>query len=293
VKRAFSGVVALCAFAVGALLACNGTPTPVITAPPPGGPAPTPQWVLTWSDEFDGPASGIDATKWRFDLGDGCAAGICGWGNNEKEFYTDAADNIAINGQGQLAIVARVAPAGMTCYYGPCRYTSAKITTRGRMSAPPGRVEARIKLPSGQGLWPAFWMLGHTFPNTPWPQCGELDIMEFKGSIPTKVSSAIHGPGYSGNTPFAHTETLNATADGFHTFGIEWNSERAVFSVDNVVHYTVHRADVQPRGQWVFDQAFFVILNLAVGGHFDGDPASDDIFPATMLVDYVRVYARQ
>jgi beta-glucanase (GH16 family) len=250
-------------------------------------------WVQVWSDEFDGPAgSPVDNTKWSYDLGDGCASGGCGWGNSEKEYYTNAADNISLNGQGQLAIVARVAAPGLNCYYGPCRYTSGKITTRGKMLAAPGRVEARIKLAAGQGLWPAFWMLGQNFPSTPWPACGELDIMENKGSEPTISSSAIHGPGYSGNTPFAHRQTVpsGTLSDDYHIFSIEWDATSARFYVDNFLHFGVSSDNLQHYGNPILNQSFFVILNQAVGGHFDGDPQSDAIFPATMLVDYVRAY---
>lgn len=277
---------------IAAPLACtSNTPSSPGSVPPPS----TTQWKQVWSDEFEGPAgSRIDAAKWNYDVSDGCAAGICGWGNNEKEYYTDSPDNIALNGNGQLTIVARQAPSGMTCYYGPCRYTSAKITTRGKLNAAPGRVEARIKLPSGQGLWPAFWMLGSSFPATPWPQCGELDIMENHGSTTSGISSAIHGPGYSGNTPFVrgYALTQGTFSDDFHTFSVEWDSTQVRFSVDNTPHYTVTRSDLERYGKSVLGQPFFLILNLAVGGNFDGDPKSDAIFPAIMLVDYVRVYER-
>jgi beta-glucanase (GH16 family) len=145
-----------CASVLAALLACGGTassPRPTSTPPDTAVSSPT----LVWSDEFDGPTGGrIDSTKWRYDIGDGCQSGNCGWGNKEKEYYTSSTDNIALNGQGQLQIVARPAPAGLACYYGACRYTSAKVTTRGNVLAAPGRVEARIKLAAGQGLWPAF-----------------------------------------------------------------------------------------------------------------------------------------
>lgn len=248
-----------------------------------------------WSDEFDGPAGARpDSTKWRPDVGDGCAQGICGWGNGEKEYYSDAAENVALNGAGQLAIVARVAPPGTTCYYGPCRYTSAKITTRGLMNAGPGRVQARIKLPAGQGLWPGFWMLGHGHPATPWPQCGELDIMENRGSQPAVTSSAVHGPNYAGGASFASARTLSrgTYSEDYYEFAVEWDAVRIAFFVDGVSSFAIARPDVEARGPWVFDQSFYAILNLAVGGHFDGDPASDAIFPATMLVDWVRVYRR-
>ncbi len=282
--------------ALAMVLACSSggatpveTPveTPVVTPPI------TTTWTLAWSDEFEGTAgSPVDATRWGHDLGDGCSSGNCGWGNNEKEYYTNAADNVSLDGQGNLRIVARTA-SGITCYYGACRYTSGKITTRGKMAAAPGRVEARIKLPSGQGLWPAFWMLGSGFPGVPWPACGELDIMENKGSAPTATSSAIHGPGYSGNTPFARLNTLaSGTTSDFHIYGVEWNDESVRFSVDGTAHYIVARANLQQFGSSILAQPYFIILNLAVGGNFDGDPQSNAIFPATMLVDWVRVYSK-
>jgi len=284
--------------ALAMLLACSsGGATPVVApiVTTPVTPSTPTTWTLAWSDEFDGAAgSRVDPAKWGHDLGDGCGNGICGWGNNEKEYYTDATENVSLDGQGHLQIVARQAPAGLTCYYGACRYTSGKITTRGKMNAAPGRVEARLKLPAGQGLWPAFWMLGSGFPSVSWPACGELDIMENKGSTPSATSSAIHGPGYSGNTPFAHLTQLTGggvTSD-FHTYAVEWDGESVRFSVDSAVHYSVARTDLLQYGSSVIGQPYFVILNLAVGGQFDGDPGSNAIFPATMLVDWVRVYSR-
>ena len=251
-------------------------------------------WRLAWSDEFDGPAgSPVDSGIWSYDTGDGCQAGICGWGNEERESYSNARENIALDGQGRLAIIARRASTASRCYYGPCKYTSAKIKTQGKAQVQPGRVEARIKLPEGLGLWPAFWLLGSSLPTTPWPACGEFDIMENHGSTPNATSSAMHGPGYSGKTPFVHGDTLRIGkfTDDFHVFAVEWDSVRVRFFVDDRLHYTIARRDVERHGAWVFDHPFFVILNLAVGGKFDGDPPSDAIFPATMLVDYVRVYA--
>lgn len=288
--RLFSGFVV-----IAGIVACGGgEPTePKQPVQPPAETTPT--WKQVWSDEFNGPAGTLpDSLTWVHDTADGCQVGICGWGNREKEYYTRAPENGSLNGLGQLAIVARPAPPGLMCYYGACRYTSAKITTRGKKLAGPGRVEARIRIPAGQGLWPAFWMLGNSFPATPWPGCGELDIMENHGSAPQTTSSAMHGPGYSGGTPFAGGYTLGngSFASDFHVFAIEWNAERAQFHVDDRQTYTIERTDVQRYGPWVFDQSFFIILNLAVGGLFDGDPQSDAILPATMLIDYVRVYSR-
>ncbi|MGH7604105.1 MAG: glycoside hydrolase family 16 protein [Gemmatimonadaceae bacterium] len=285
--RAFA-VVATMGIEAGVFISCAGGVAPIVP------PAPGPEWVQVWSDEFDGPAGApVDSTKWSYETTDGCKEGICGWGNNEKEYYTDAPENISLNGQGQLMIVARRAPSGLTCYYGPCLYTSGKITTRDKMLAQPsGRVEARIRLSSGQGLWPAFWMLGHTVPSLPWPACGEIDIMENKGSQPITSSSALHGPGYFGQTPFAHAHVLakGTLASDYHLFAVEWDSLQVQYFVDGVRHYKVTRDQIQHYGQSVLDRPYFVILNLAVGGHFDGDPRSDAIFPASMLVDFVRVY---
>ena len=253
-----------------------------------------PNWILVWRDEFDGPVGrGVDTASWQIDSTDGCVHGNCGWGNNEKEYYSGATENLALDGRGHLMIVARRAREGLSCSYGPCRYTSGKITTRGKVDAKPGRVAARIKLPAGQGLWPAFWLLGADDPPLPWPDCGELDIMENHGSNLQSTSSAIHGPGYFGNTPFVHaTSGHGSFAENFHTFAVEWDSLRVRFFVDDSLHYTVERHEIERYGRYVFDKPFFIILNLAVGGTFDGDPTSDAVFPAAMLVDYVRVYRR-
>ena len=274
---------------VGAALACASGAAVVSPPPPP----PPPTWVQLWSDEFEGQAgSSVDTTKWHFDLGDGCP-GVCGWGNNEREYYRSDTANIRLNGSGQLLIVARVATDSIPCYYGPrCGYTSAKITTNAKMFADQGRIEARIKLPAGQGLWPAFWTLGKNIGTVGWPTCGEMDIMENHGSDPTSMSSAVHGPGYSGNTPFVHIRRFaSGGVTDFHVYAVEWDSTSIRFFVDDTLHYLVARGVVEQHGRWVFDQQFFVILNLAVGGNFDGNPQSDAIFPATILIDYVRVYA--
>src|SRR6266851_9343003 len=140
-----------------------------------------------------------------------------------------------------------------------------------------------------QGLWPAFWMLGENITTVGWPTCGEMDIMENRGSQTDRMSSAVHGPGYSGNTPFVHVDAPVTTTD-FHVYAVEWDHQSIRYFVDSTMHYEVLRTSVTQRGSWVFDQAFFTILNLAVGGNFDGDPQSNAIFPTTMLIDYVRVY---
>jgi len=287
VPRISSRLSSIGAMLVGAALACASGAATVSPPPPP------PPWVQVWSDEFEGQAgSSVDTTKWHFDLGDGCP-GVCGWGNNEREYYRSDTSNVRLNGSGQLLIVARVATDSIPCYYGRCGYTAAKITTNAKMFADPGRVEARIKLAAGQGLWPAFWMLGKNIGTVGWPTSGELDIMENHGSDVTSMSSAVHGPGYSGNTPFVRIRRFaSGGVTDFHRYAVEWDSTGIRFFVDDTLHYLVVRSDVEQYGTWVFDQQFFVILNLAVGGNFDGNPRSDAIFPATMQVDYVRVYKR-
>jgi beta-glucanase (GH16 family) len=288
--------VALLILSLVATAACGGGAVAATTTSPPDTTKPAPvTWTLVWSDEFDGPAGApVDTTKWAFDLGDGCP-GLCGWGNKEKEYYTNAPDNVSLDGQGHLAIVARPAVLNVSCYYGPCRYTSAKITTRGKFAAAPGKVEARIRIPAGQGLWPAFWMLGNDLATVGWPASGEIDIMENKGSTPNASSSALHGPGYFGNTPFSHTNFLPAPfnlTDDLHVYSVEWDASHALFYAEPTIHYSVSRSALQSYGPSILDKPYFVILNLAVGGNFDGDPKSDAILPATMLVDYVRVYTR-
>ena len=152
---------------------------------------PAANWRLVWSDEFDGPAGAPpDARWWTTEIGDGCAKGICGWGNEEKEWYTSDPANVALDGNGRLAITARPSAGVLECHYGPCRYTSARIKTERTVLVTPGRAAARIRIPAGQGLWPAFWLLGTSIAVVPWPQCGELDVMESHGSNPASTSSA-------------------------------------------------------------------------------------------------------
>ncbi|MCU0635747.1 MAG: glycoside hydrolase family 16 protein [Gemmatimonadaceae bacterium] len=268
--------------------ACGGAPREPATGVAPAG------WRLTWSDEFTGPVGAPpDPRVWVADTGDGCSRGICGWGNQERQRYTVTRENAALTGTGMLAITARVAPEGQRCWYGTCRYTSAKFITKGRVEPRHGRVAIRAKVPSGQGIWPAFWMLGAGWPEAAWPQVGELDIMEIGSSRPWINAASVHGPGYSGQTPFTHRDTADRSRAGeFRVYAVERDSTQLRFFVDDVPHYVVTRAEIERKGAWVFDGPMFLLLNLAVGGIFDGDPASDAVLPATMLVDWVRVWER-
>jgi beta-glucanase (GH16 family) len=244
--------------------------------------------VLVWSDDNNGAAgSAVNSTKWGFDVGGG------GWGNNEREYYTNTTDNAAMDGAGNLVITAKTSTLKkLRCWYGQCKYTSARILTKGKFTQTYGRFEARIKIPYGQGIWPAFWMLGSNIDSAGWPTCGEIDIMENIGREPSIVHGTIHGPGYSGaqgiGAPYALTS--GAFSDAFHVYAVEWDANQIRWYVDGNLYQTRTPTDLPAGSAWVFDHPFFIILNLAVGGYWPGDPDSTTVFPQRMLVDYVRVY---
>lgn len=240
---------------------------------------------LIMSDEFT-TAGALDSNLWSFEIGDGTAQGIPGWGNNELEYYTDRPEN-AIVEDGMLKITAR-----QESFEGSA-YTSARILTRGKFEQTYGRFEARIKLPWGQGIWPAFWLLGDDSNGTvSWPQRGEIDIMENRGQEPTLINGTVHGPGYSaGESITKPYELENDRFDtGFHIFGIEWAENYINFYVDDVLYNQITPADVP--GEWVFNHDFYIIMNVAVGGNYVGPPNANTVFPQEMLVDYVRVYSK-
>lgn len=242
---------------------------------------------LVWSDEFDIDGA-IDATKWMHDLGDGTDNGLpAGWGNNELQFYTNRTENINVQ-DGMLEIIAlRESFEG----YG---FTSAKILTKNLFESRFGRYEARIKLPWGKGLWPAFWLLGDDNNGAViWPQVGEIDIMEFRGQQPTLTHGSIHGPGYSAANAITKSYELdnNRFDTSFHVFGIEWGPNFINYYVDDVLYNQITPADIPDGAEWVFNtNQFHIILNLAVGGNFLENPDENTVFPQTMFVDYVRVY---
>ncbi|AXG71409.1 beta-glucanase [Kordia sp. SMS9] len=242
---------------------------------------------LVMSDEFD-----IDGTPdpslWTYDLGDGTAAGLPpGWGNNELQVYTSDSENVEVQ-NGLLVITARENPAG--------GYTSARIKTQGLFEQQYGRFEARIRLPQGKGLWPAFWLLGNDCNVNPWPSCGEIDIMEYLGDAPTVVFGSAHGPNFSGENSISKEYELtdNRFDTEFHVFGIEWSPNQINYYVDDVLYQSITPETVAEEtdgdGTWVFDNSFYIIMNVAVGGNLPGFPNANTTFPQRMLVDYVRVY---
>jgi beta-glucanase (GH16 family) len=246
------------------------------------------KWKLVWSDEFNGPGgSGVDSSKWVFDLGGK------GWGNQELESYTSRPRNVYIH-DGNLVIQAQ--RENYTGADGVSRnYTSARLKTAGKFSQTYGRFEARIKIPFGQGLWPAFWMLGDDIEKTGWPDSGEIDIMENIGKEPSTVHGTIHGPGYSGGDGIGAPFTLpgnQRVADDFHIYAIEWVPNTIRFYVDDALYETRTPSSLPAGRKWVYDHPFFLLLNVAVGGGWPGNPDATTVFPQTMLVDYVRVYQR-
>lgn len=247
-------------------------------------------YTLAWSDEFKGKDGSLpDPAKWTYDIGGS------GWGNHELEYYTNRADNARID-HGKLVITARAED-----FTGPdgkkFSYTSARLKTQGLFSQAYGRFEARIKLPAGQGMWPAFWMLGDNITVDGWPKCGEIDVMENIGKEPGINHGSLHAPNSTGPTSdLTKTITLpNAKrlAEKFHLYAVEWEPDVVRFYLDANLYATFTRAQWPAGGTWVFDHPFFLILNVAVGGDWPGAPDTTSVFPQAMLVDYVRVYKRK
>jgi beta-glucanase (GH16 family) len=246
------------------------------------------QWKLTWSDEFSGPNNSLpDGSKWSIEVGGH-------WFNNELQAYTNRPQNIHVE-NGNLVITAT--KEQYTGADGVSRsYTSARINTRGKFAQKYGRFEARIMLPQGQGMWPAFWLLGDDTGTVGWPKCGEIDIMENVGSRMSIALGTIHGPGYSGGHGIGANYTLpnqQKFSDDFHVFAVEWEPATIRFYVDGSLYETRTPADLPAGTKWVLDHPFFIILNLAVGGNLPGSPDATTQFPQSMLVDYVRVYERK
>jgi beta-glucanase (GH16 family) len=243
---------------------------------------------LVWSDDFNGPAgSSPDPRKWSFDLGGS------GWGNDELEYYTSRPSNASLDGQGQLAITARretySGSGGVTR-----DYTSARLQTKGLFATTYGRIEASIKLPEGRGLWPAFWAVGSDIENAGWPSSGEIDMMESLGNDPFTLYGSIHGPERGNPTGYGLTAPKRSAvslASGFHVYGVDWSPGAVAFTFDGIPYAIRTPASLSAEQQWEFNKPFFLLLNLAVGGSWPGAPGASTQFPATMLVDWVRVYS--
>jgi beta-glucanase (GH16 family) len=242
--------------------------------------------TATFTDDFNGTAgSAVNSSNWRPETGDNV-------NNHEREYYTSGTNNAALDGQGDLVITAKKEnPANYQCWYGTCTYTSSRLSTAQTFTQAYGHFETRMKLPRGQGMWPAFWMLGNNIGTVGWPNSGELDIMENVGYEPGTIHGTIHGPGYSGSAGIGAGYTLpngQSFSDAFHTFAVDWSPNSISWSVDGIVYQTRTPADLGGN-TWVFDHPFYIILNLAVGGYWPGDPDSTTSFPQQLVVDYVHV----
>ncbi|MFJ3824406.1 lectin [Streptomyces nodosus] len=248
--------------------------------------APQAAEATVFSETFDGPAgAAVNSSRWQIETGDNV-------NNHERQYYTAGANNAALDGQGHLVITARREnPSNYQCWYGRCEYTSARLNTSGKFTAQYGHVEARMKIPRGQGMWPAFWMLGNDIGQIGWPASGEIDVMENVGFEPSTVHGTIHGPGYSGSDGIGAAYSLpngQAFADAFHTYAVDWAPDSITWSVDGNVYQRRTPADLGGRS-WAFNKPFFLILNLAVGGYWPGDPDGSTSFPQQLVVDSVTV----
>lgn len=281
------------------LLGCGGggsgeaiaSPSPAPTPTPAPAPAPSPapsNWTLVWSDEFNAAAGTPPNTAyWSDNLGNKEANG---WGNHELQYYTPAPKNAFHDGNGNLVLRAEKATNPGPCWNdSPCAYTSARILSTGKVTFTYGKVEARIKVPAGAGLWPAFWSLGES--PLPWPQAGELDIMEFVGKTPNMAYGTAHGPGYSAANGFGKPYDFKApVSDNFHVFTLIKRPNEVIWQINGVEYHRMTPALLPNGSAWVFERPFFLIFNLAVGGDWPGPPDASTVFPAQMLVDWVRIY---
>lgn len=251
--------------------------------------AATPVKKLLWSQEFNESAGTPPNPKFfKYDLGGG------GWGNKEMQWYNE--ESVQTNGQGQLVIAATKIPAtqdGDLPYncFGDCEYFSGRINTQGKLRFKYGRLEARIQMPAGNGVWPAFWLLGSNIVAKSWPTSGEIDVVELRGREPNRNIATAHGPGYSGaNGKTGVITSPSSLAAGFHNYAIDWAANKITWSLDGKVFHTVTPSTVKPNS-YVFNQDFFMILNVAMGGDFDGGLLDTSIEKAEMKVDYIRYYS--
>ncbi len=231
---------------------------------------------LIWAEEFDGPT--LDTNIWNFNLGDGCPQ-KCGWGNNERQIYTDSNHRIE---DGKLVITARLQDGG---------YTSTRITTKDNFQFQYGRAEARLQLPQGTGVWPAFWMLGANIDEVGWPRCGEVDILEYVGRDPHMAYNALHTQASHGRTVHSNRTYFPDLETGFHVYAVEWSADEIAFYIDDQMTYSV-RPSQKSEEVWPYEQPFYLLLNLAIGGNFGGPKVDDSIFPQTYVIDYVRLFKR-
>lgn len=244
-----------------------------------------PGYQLVWSDEFEKEGQ-PDPTHWGYDLGDGCPK-ICGWGNNELQYYTSETN--AWVKDGRLILEARKEKANDRSY------TSARIVSKNKGDWKYGRIEIRAKLPQGRGIWPAIWMLPTDWKYGDWPASGEIDIMEFVGYAPDSLFGTVHTQRFNHGIGTQVTKGISdpTLSSAFHTYAIDWDTDRINFYIDKL-HYHTFNNQQGGSAAWPFDERFYLLLNIAVGGNWGGKMGVDDaIFPQRMEVEYVRVYEKK
>lgn len=230
---------------------------------------------LIWEENFDGTV--LNESVWNFELGDGCPDN-CGWGNNENQIYTKT--NHTLN-DGLLTITAKFVDS---------IYSSTRITTKNKFEFQYGKIEVKAKLPVGKGLWPAFWMLGSNINEIGWPKCGEIDILEYVGKEPEMIFTSLHTQDSHGNTINSKKNNIKNIEDGFHTYSANWTKDKIEFFVDNQLVYTF-APEHKTEAIWPFNQPFYILVNLAIGGNFGGPEIDNSIFPQDYVLDYIKVYS--
>jgi beta-glucanase (GH16 family) len=243
-------------------------------------------WQPLLVEEFDGPAgSAPNPATWNVEVDDSPF-------NQEKQAYTSRPSNVSLDGAGHLALTAQREALGASDLASALPYTSGRVNTKGLVTPQYGRIEARIKVPAGKGLWPAFWLLGQDVDTVGWPKCGEVDIFELGGSQPARITGSLHAPGYFAGSALhdRFTKEAGTFADDYHVYALEWAADGMRWLVDEQPYGWRTPKGLQSLYQtWAFDHPMFIILNLAVGGIYDGDPNAATPMPSTLLVDYVKV----
>ena len=229
---------------------------------------------LVWEENFNG--NQLNEDVWNFELGDGCP-NICGWGNNERQIYTKTNHRLE---KGKLIITAQKEND---------KYTSTRITTKGKQEFKYGTIEVRAQLPKGSGIWPAFWMLGANISTVGWPKSGEIDILEYIGKEPKTIFTSLHTQASHGNTINTKKTKIKGIEEGFHTYSINWDKDKIEFLVDKVSVYTFIPKN-KSEEEYPFNQPFYFIINMAIGGNFGGPDVDDSIFPQDFIIDYIKVY---
>jgi len=229
---------------------------------------------LIWEEEFNGDT--LNENVWNFELGNGCPD-ICGWGNNEKQFYTKTNHIVK---DGFLTIKAALEDSV---------YTSTRITTKDKFEFKHGKVQLKAKVPKGKGMWSAFWMLGSNIDSVGWPKCGEIDILEYIGKEPNMVFTSLHTQNSHGNTINTKKTSIESIDEGFHIYEANWTSNKIEFSVDGNLLYTFNPGS-SDEDIWPFNQPFYLLLNLAVGGNLGGQEVDNSVLPQEYVIDYIKVY---